>query len=314
MLSHLTHHCFKASQHRQNKYNCFNLRNICTLNKFHDKFDELVPIASTILELLSGIPGVKGFDYCDPDASHSSITELFVSSAIMEDIDIFLIDNLYYHDGMFIPMSLLNGDGIFELRYLGCSWRQDNCELCGEAYMHHGNFNGQQHSKWWYQKRNNLPVQVNDIVKLQLTTAGYVMCYVKVTRHNLDSLGREYISYIGGQSTYECPTHNLPLIASTCHKMMCTNKNCSRRERFCCPSMYCPVHVCLKCVQDAPEGEISYADSVDGTELIMPIMITHRHIRTRMATMRCNHIMFIIVATNWMNQLEIVQMRKKKLN
>ena len=122
--------------------------------------------------------------------------------------------------------------------------------------MRHGNETDTHRSKWWNQKRGEIPIQ-QDFLHLD-NMAPYVLCCVRGTGCNLTSAGMELMNYIGSQSHYHCAVHKLPVIMSSIWKRRCSVGNCSWKEYFVCPNHDCNLIVCKQYVDTAPDNEVTY--------------------------------------------------------
>ena len=114
------------------------------------------------------------------------------------------------------------------------------------------------HYKWWNTIHGELPVQRSS--PCFDSTSSYVLAYVKLSSHEMSSIGVQMMNYIGGQSHYHCKIHKLPVIISTTRHGTCSNANCSKKEHYVCPTKFCKTIVCKPCVDSAPDNVITFSN------------------------------------------------------
>ena len=281
-LMYLAKHCFIHMKplNLERRDNAFSLNKI----KSHDKFMKVwLPIMPSpdwkINALLSNFHQIEMISCTDlPD--FESIEAAFSECNIHAAHTIVLVEDYYETPLHRHPETLTWDDAhIFELQFVARSWFKKD-RILTESFMHHGNHYNELHGKWWHQLRGQIPIQYPSsgyVLKLK-ENVPYLLCYVKIKVKDIKSLGNEMMTYLGGQSYFQCRQHHLPLIISTRRKAKCTNTDCKRKEHYCCPFAGCSVHICKKCVNDSDVNIITYSDSAGSIENKGNVSSTRRFI------------------------------------
>lgn len=281
-LMYLAKHCFIHMKplNLERRDNAFSLNKI----KSHDKFMKVwLPIMPSpdwkINALLSNFHQIEMISCTDlPD--FESIEAAFSECNIHAAHTIVLVEDYYETPLHRHPETLTWDDAhIFELQFVARSWFKKD-RILTESFMHHGNHYNELHGKWWHQLRGQIPIQYPSsgyVLKLE-ENVPYLLCYVKIKVKDIKSLGNEMMTYLGGQSYFQCRQHHLPLIISTRRKAKCTNTDCKRKEHYCCPFAGCSVHICKKCVNDSDVNIITYSDSAGSIENKGNVSSTRRFI------------------------------------
>jgi hypothetical protein len=274
LVMYITKHCFNhLKPHKLDRStNAFSQHKIKSHDEFMKVWTPMMPsINWKMNDLISQFDEVASICCADME-DFISVDESFAAYDIDESHTIFLVED--YHETPYYrhPETLTSDEGKeFELRFVTRTWRSSprsvSSRLITESFMRHGNHHNEMHGKWWHQIRGQIPIQLtSEGHRLELeNNVSYFLCYVKVKAKDMKSLGTEMMTYLGGQSHYQCSSHNLPLIIATRRKQKCTNVGCERKEHYCCPFAGCPVQVCKKCVEDSDLNIISFADDVEVT-------------------------------------------------
>ena len=118
----------------------------------------------------------------------------------------------------------------------------------GEVHCRHG----KQFQSWWCYRRGDIFAQQCTEAPKMLAGNPYTTVFVKIDKHDITSLGSQFLAYIGGQKHVYCAQHKLLLITTTERKKKCAcfprGKRCisypsrrqTRRKRFLPPPLVTP--------------------------------------------------------------------------
>jgi len=131
------------------------------------------------------------------------------------------------------------------------------------------NRHGNKIRKWWHQTTspsNNHPVMLklrtpNGIHLLPDDFEKYITVYVKAQNpFDLPNYKLNFFRSIGGETHVICDCNQFPLIVSgrsQKNKMKCMKVGCTKKEYYCCSSIFCMTRLCKDCYNEHDKATIT---------------------------------------------------------
>ena len=181
-----------------------------------------------------------------------------------EDTKVLIIDNYFVgRSSRDIPLEIrrnISGSDVsFVLSYVSYVIREGK-EVTFMRHYGKGN-----HPKWWSQETGAIPIQVDT---WHVNDSDNVLVYTRLETPDTAKLNEEFLTYIGCQKKYRCRAHQLPLIVSSRRELKCQVPHCKKTEHYCCPNLECATYICKKCVESAPDDQVTLSPVIDSEHVV----------------------------------------------